>query len=217
LASEAAKWLSIVPFGRYVNQIVRIQHVSGAQESAMKDSVWQGERVRLRAIEPEDWETFFAWNQDDDMVRRLDHLHFPMSREAVRQQTAGYAIERPTDDTFRFVIENGDGEIVGRIDTHDCDRRVGTFAYGLNVLPEHRRKGYAAEAVRLVLRYYFRELRYQKCTIQIYDFNAASVALHERLGFQREGQTRRMGYTDGRHFDLLLFGITTEEFAARHP
>jgi RimJ/RimL family protein N-acetyltransferase len=71
--------------------------------------------------------------------------------------------------------------------------------------------------VNLVLRYYFRELRYQKCTVQVYDFNDASIALHERLGFQREGRMRRMGYTEGRHFDVLLYGITAEEFAACHP
>ena len=183
----------------------------------MTESVWQGERVRLRATEPEDWETFFAWNQDDDMVRRLDRLHFPMSREAVRQQTAGYAVERPKDDAFRLLIENGDGVLVGGIGTHDCNHRVGSFAYGLNVLPDHRRKGYASEAVNLVLAYYFRELRYQKCTVQVYDFNAASLALHERLGFQREGRMRRMGYSEGRYFDVLIFGITAEEFAARYP
>ncbi len=32
-------------------------------------SMWQGTRVRLRAIEPSDWETYFAWNQDDEMSR----------------------------------------------------------------------------------------------------------------------------------------------------
>src|SRR5262245_29424454 len=187
------------------------------RESTMTNSVWQGAGVRLRAIEPEDWETFFAWNQDDAMVQRLDRLHFPMSREAARRQTAGYAVERPNDDAFRLVIENTDGAIVGGIGMHDCNRRVGSFAYGLNVLPEHRRRGYASEAITLVLGYYFRELRYQKCTIQVYDFNDSSIALHERLGFQQEGRMRRMGYTGGRHFDVLIYGITAEEFAARTP
>jgi RimJ/RimL family protein N-acetyltransferase len=180
----------------------------------MTKSLWQGERVRLRAIEPEDWEIFFTWNQDGAMVRRLDFLHAPMSREATRQQTARNALERPEMDAFRFVVESIEGVTVGGIGTHQCDRRVGSFAYGLNVLPDHRRKGYASEAVRLVLRYYFDELRYQKCTIQIYDFNEASIALHEALGFQPEGRMRRMAFTAGRHFDVLVYGITAEEAGA---
>lgn len=178
-------------------------------------SIWQGERVRLRAVEPEDWPTFAAWNADDEMARRLSAIPFPLSHEATRQQVARYATERPDDDTFRFVIETTDGVAVGGLATHRCDRRVGSFAYGLNLLPEHRGRGYATEAVRLVLRYYFHELRYQKCTVAVYDFNDTSIRLHERLGFRREGCLRRMGYTGGRHFDVLVYGITAEEFGER--
>ncbi len=179
--------------------------------------VWQGAHIRLRAVEPDDWETFFRWNQDSDQARRLDFVHFPISAEATRKYIAERAGVRPAerpDDAYALVIEDAMGAAVGGIATHACDRRVGSFAYGLNVLPEHRGRGYATDAVRLVLRYMFRERRYQKCTIQVYDFNEASVRLHERLGFRREGCLRRMGYTDGQYFDVLVYGITAEEFAA---
>ncbi len=59
-----------------------------------------------------------------------------------------------------------------------------------------------------MLRYFFHELRYQKVTAQVYSFNAPSIALHERLGFQVEGRLRRMIFTHGRHFDELLYGMT---------
>lgn len=180
-------------------------------------SIWQGERVRLRAVEPEDWEMFWRWNQDDAQARSLDFIPFPLSRAATRQQVAGYAIGRALDDAFRFMIEDAEGQLVGGIATHDCDRRVGAFSYGLNILAEHRRKGYASGAVRIVARYFFRELRYQKVTVGIYDFNAASLRLHESLGFQSEGRLRRVAYTNGQHHDLLMYGITTEEFTARYP
>lgn len=176
-------------------------------------SFWSGDRVRLRAVEPDDWPVFDKWNQDVDQSRRLDHVHPPMSRHALRAQVERYAGERPDDDTFRFIIEDYSGTVVGAIATHDCDRRVGSFTYGINILPEHRRQGYASEAIRLVARYYFRELRYQKLTVGIYAFNEPSIRLHESLGFVREGRLRRMGFTDGRHFDILMYGITAEEFA----
>ncbi len=179
-------------------------------------SIWRGERVRLRAVEPSDWETFFNWNQDDDMARRLYAIPFPQSREAVRRWVEKTATREPDDDTFHFIIENLAGEIAGSIATHDCDRRHGTLSYGLNVLPEHRRKGYAAEAIVILLRYYFLELRYQKATAHVYSFNEASLRLHERLGFQREGQLRRMIYAVGAYHDQVVFGLTVEEFVARH-
>lgn len=67
----------------------------------MSTSVWQGSCVRLRAIEPSDWEVFFAWNQDDDMTRRLDYVWFPQSRGVLlfgataEEFEAGGATRRP--------------------------------------------------------------------------------------------------------------------------
>ena len=102
------------------------------------------------------------------------------------------------------------------IATHNCDPRNGTFAYGVAIREAHQRQGYASEAIELVLRYYFQELRYQKATVHIYSFNNPSIVLHERLGFQREGCMRRMIFTEGQFFDILLYGITREEFTQRH-
>ena len=77
---------------------------------------------------------------------------------------------------------------------------------------EHRRRGYATEAVQLVLKYYFEELRYQKCLVGVHSNNPASVALHEKLGFVREGTLRRMVYTGGRFHDVHHFGMLKEEW-----
>lgn len=178
-------------------------------------SVWQGKTVRLRAVEPEDWALYDGWNRDDEQARALDAVPFPQSREAVKRWTAEEALRRPVDDQARFVIENADGEAVGDVTIHGADRRVGVFSYGLNVRRDHRRRGYAQEAIALVLRYYFRELRYQKATVHVFDFNEASIRLHERLGFTLEGRLRRMTFGNGRFADQLVFGLLAEEFEER--
>lgn len=177
-------------------------------------SVWRGPTIRLRAIEPEDWETYDAWNQDDGQARGLDSVPFPQSRAATRRWADEESQRRPEHDHFRFVVENraAVAVAVGDLTTHDCDRRAGAFSYGLNILPAHRRRGYASEAILLVLRYFFRELRYQKATVGVFAFNTPSIHLHERLGFQRDGRLRRMTYGRGRFDDLLMFGLTADEF-----
>lgn len=178
----------------------------------MSGNFWEGSIVRLRAIEPSDWETFFEWNQDTDAAMRSYYLPFPQSREAVKRWAEKTSTQPPERDAFFLVIETLDNEIAGSISTHSCEPRNGTFKYGLAIREEHRRKGYAAEAVRLLLRYYFGELRYQKVTASVYSFNEPSIRLHEKLGFKLEGRLRRMIYTQGSYFDELLFGITAEEF-----
>src|SRR5215218_1175555 len=72
-------------------------------------SVWHGERVRLRAIEPSDWAVYFAWNQDDEQACGASTIPFPQSVEAVRQWAQQEATRKPEGDAFRFVIENETG------------------------------------------------------------------------------------------------------------
>jgi RimJ/RimL family protein N-acetyltransferase len=176
--------------------------------------LWQGERVRLRAVEPEDWEIFSAWDADSETARQCYAIPFPKSYEAVRKWALEQSLAVPESDVFRFVTEPLEGEFVGALNTHDCDPRNGTFSYGLAIRREQRRKGYASETIWLALRYFFRELRYQKVTVQIYTFNEASLKLHEKLGFVLEGRLRRMVFTNGQYHDEVIMGMTDEEFEA---
>jgi RimJ/RimL family protein N-acetyltransferase len=179
-------------------------------------SIWRGERVRLRAIESRDGETYHAWNFDDEMTRNLWYIPFPQSPEAGRRWIEGAVVAQPEGDNFRFTVESlATGEAVGDITMHNCDRRFGTFSFGVGIKSGERRRGYAAEAIRIVLRYFFEELRYQKAYVGVYSFNEASLGLFSHLGFVQEGRQRRMVYTQGQYFDVVHLGLTAEEFAAR--
>ncbi|MGI8588746.1 MAG: GNAT family N-acetyltransferase [Chloroflexia bacterium] len=183
----------------------------------MGKDFWRGERVRLRAVEPGDWEKFFEGSFDSESLRASHELPFPRSQERYKRWTEKLSSQDAEDDAFRWIIDDLEGEMVGTINTFSCDRRHGTFSYGLGVDEGQRRAGYASDAIRLVLRFFFEELRYQKATVHVYSFNEPSIRLHERLGFQPEGRLRSMIYTNGGFHDDLIFGMTAEEFAARYP
>lgn len=171
-------------------------------------NIWQGERVRLTAGKPENDAAFYYWDAvQTESSRLLYEIGFPRPQPQISPHAAP-----PPGDNFPFTIETLDGEVVGAIHTQKCDPRNGTFMYGLALFPPYQRKGYASEAVRLVLRYYFNERRYQKCTVEVYSYNAASIRLHERLGFTLEARLRRQVYTHGAYHDALFYGITKEEF-----
>lgn len=173
---------------------------------------WQGQKIRLRGVESSDVEHFIRWNLNSERARHLDFVWPPTSKTSVQAWVEDLSKRKLENDSFHWVIENCDGEAVGSISTHDCNPRCGTFSYGIDIAPEHRQKGYASEAIQLVLRYHFEELRYQKVTVPVHSDNGASIKLHEKLGFQREGTHRRMLYTHGRFVDVLWFGMTIEEF-----
>lgn len=178
-------------------------------------SIWQGENIRLRAVEPDDWQQFFAWFQDTDFDRLTDTTLFPFSSTVVKKWVNDLSEKEPwKGHDFRWVIENPEGEFVGTANTHSCDSRNGTFEYGVAIQREHWRKGYASEAINLILTHFFYELRYQKVNVQIYSFNEESLRLHEKLGFQQEGRLRRMIYTLGTYHDTVIMGMTRKEFGS---
>ena len=167
--------------------------------------------IRLRAIEPEDW----AAGLDTELDRLVDVTHLPSSRAAARQR-AEQASRYPEDDRAQLVIETLDGTSVGSLSVGHADRRNRVFGYGIGLGRDHWRKGYGTEAVLLLLRFCFGELGYQKVDVEVYDFNEPAIRFHEALGFQHEGRRRRAYFTRGGYHDLVLLGITAEEFFARH-
>jgi RimJ/RimL family protein N-acetyltransferase len=179
-------------------------------------NLFRGDLVRLRAHEVDDWEVFWSHDTDTELARAGWWITPPQSAEATKKWNEEQALNREQHDRS-FVIETPSGEIAGSLSTNRTDQRSGTFGYGLGIFAEHRQRGYATDAIRVLLRYYFGELGYQKAHAEVYEFNAASLALHRRLGFVEEGRRRRVYRTGGRYFDEVLFGITAEEFANANP
>lgn len=180
----------------------------------MNYNFWKGEKVWLRAIKHEDAEVFFKWSRDYDHEsdRCCDEIHFPSTYDAMVARVDSKTKRMPDNDEFNWIIEIKEGIPVGCINTFDCNKRVGIFKYGLGIGREHWGLGYAKDAIKIVLKYYFRELRYQKVTVYIYSFNERSIKLHENLGFQYEGRIRRAVFTNGNYYDEVLYGMTCEEF-----
>lgn len=136
---------------------------------------WHGEKVRLRAIEQTDLDEIMNAPEEPDswLERANDFIYLPVYREKAREQLVSGRDELTSgrerkDDAFDWLIENLAGQTVGSIATFDCDRRVGAFKYSIIIKRPFWRQGYASEAIKLVLRYYFWELRYQKVTVLVY-------------------------------------------------
>lgn len=178
-------------------------------------SFWAGEKVRLRAIEPDDWDGLMRLAEEEEWLG--DILSPPRSNERFRSTANDHAAGAADGDTFALAVEAVDtGRMVGSISSHHADPRHGHFEYGITIGAEHRRHGYAAEAAILLLRFMFSERRYHKCEARVFAHNEASLALQHRLGFVEEGRLRDHVFLAGRHRDLVIVGIVAERFAQLH-
>lgn len=178
------------------------------------NAFWTGEKVCLRGVEPDDWQAFRRFDEHSSNMREADMIHLPRSAAGYREWASTQATAESDRDRFLLAIEaTADQTLVGALSTNATDQRAGRFSYGISIGNEHQGRGYATDAIRLLLTYMFGERRYHKCEVGIYAFNEASIALHRKIGFQPEGRLRDHEYFAGRHHDLVLMGQTVEEFA----
>jgi RimJ/RimL family protein N-acetyltransferase len=72
-------------------------------------------------------------------------------------------------------------------------------------------KGYASEAVALLVRYLFENKTFNRIRLIIHPDNSGSQRVAEKNGFQREGVMRGAWLTRGRYQDVQLWSILRDE------
>ena len=169
----------------------------------------ESEKVRLRALELEDVEILYRWENDTAVWGVSDTL-LPFSRDVLRR-----FIEEQVKDIYqtrqsRFVIEAvEDGRSIGVIDLFDFDPHHRRAGVGILVYePGDRRKGYAAEALRTLVEYGFGVLQLHQLYCHIPTSNTASQRLFEAAGFEccgvkKEWLRRPGGWEDEYVYQLL--------------
>lgn len=184
-------------------------HLGARHEAApITTSSWVGRRIRLRGIDPADRRTLVGF--DRSSTRGLAQA------EGYRHWAAHRAQNPDAVDDFQLAIETRrDQQLVGSMCTSQADE-PGVFCYGVGIGPQHRRYGYADDAIVTLLALMFTQRGYRKCQVGIYADNQPSLTLHDRLGFQVEGRsTEPDSLSDGVH-ELILMGLTAQDFTTRH-
>ncbi len=181
-------------------------------------SLWSGRHIRLRGVEATDWRHYAAFNENSADARNV-HLVQPPRPDSFWQEEASRISQQATDDDcFALAIEELESHsIAGLLSTYDCDRRAGTFKYGIALATQQQRKGFGLEATTLLLNYMFGERRYHKCLVTIHEFNTGSIIMHKKAGFTHEGILREQEFFAGRRHDTVVMGILSAEYFQRYP
>ena len=174
---------------------------------------WQNNLVRLRAMQPEDWEEHYV-NCFDSKARRLlqCEIELPPTKIKDKEMAEKFSNFNQESGRLMFVIETLDGHSVGALNLNSVDEKNGTFSIGMQINIDCRGKGYGTAAMRILLGYAFFERRLNKYYGHCLEGNIPSMTMLKKLGCAQEGIRRQQIYTDGRYLDEVLFGLTKEEF-----
>lgn len=133
------------------------------------------------------------------------------AREFVTAMATAQA-DVPGDWLQIAVARAGDDALVGDCAFSPQPNEARTVEIGFTVAPEHQGRGYAREAVSLLLRCLFGQLGKHRVTALCDPRNAPSVRLLEAVGMRREGHLVESTWSKGEWTDDLLFAILRREW-----
>ncbi len=169
----------------------------------------------------EPWEPCRAPTQPDPSTDRDAFAVRCSARQRERQLGTGYGYgifpdraRRPGGDRRR----PAEHALVGEINLSAIQRGPFQSAYvGYWVDRAAAGRGYTPEALVVVFRFAFEELRLHRVQVSIIPRNAPSRRVVEKLGLRAEGVAERYLEINGVWEDHIRYAITTEEWRTRGP
>jgi len=173
--------------------------------------------MRLRPPAPEDLPQLFRWMNDPEAVAPWDRFEVD-SYEGLAHSLR----EAPTDPRSLaprlVVVRREDGKPLGVVGYYLAHNALDTVDLWYAIcLPEERGKGYGTEAVSLLTDFVFSQQKVSRVGAVADVENPASYHLLERLGFSLEGRMRQALFHHGQWHDVVIYGLTREEWERKGP
>ncbi len=146
--------------------------------------ILEGDGVRLRAVEPEDLELLYKWENEEADWKQSNTL-VPYSKYILKRYIANSHKSLYETSQLRLMIDrSADSLTVGTIDLFDFDHYHMRAGVGILIAdPRERRKGYASAALGCIIAYAFETIGLHQLWCNILEGNSDSMNLFRRHGF----------------------------------
>ncbi|MDR6103393.1 RimJ/RimL family protein N-acetyltransferase [Agrobacterium larrymoorei] len=175
--------------------------------------VLQGVRVRLRPVVAGDVEARFALGADGEIFRMFGASRAdakPFTRDAAESW-----VKQLENNPHAWAIEV-EGRLVGEIRLHGMsvqDRRA-SMAIGIYA-PTLLGLGIGTEAIHLLLRHAFTELKLHRIGVRVLAYNDRAIRAYSKCGFVLEGRERETAFVDGKWHDDLIMGLISADYESQ--
>ncbi len=171
----------------------------------------ENEHIRLRALEPEDLEILYQWENNTQLWKYGSTLT-PFSRLTLRQ----YLIDSQQQDLYqmrqlRLMIElKAENLVIGSVDLFEYDPHNNRAGIGILIDDAYQRKNYATEALQLVEKYAFDFLDIHQLFAYIAVENEKSYGLFQKLGYNLVGTLKDWRRHKDKYQDVYLMQLVRD-------
>lgn len=152
----------------------------------------EGAICRLRALEPDDLDTMYRW-ENDTLLWRVSGTTAPFSRHTLMRLIDEQRFDIYATRQQRLVIETADSgqpQRAGAVDLFEFDPQNLRAGVGIVVAPELRGRGYATDALAALGCYCRDTLHLHQLWCEITADNTASLRLFAAAGYEQCGRRR---------------------------
>ena len=174
----------------------------------------EAERVLLRWLDERDVPRLF------DIFSRPEVTRFwswPAFEQTAQAKDLLDSIHEVFNERSLFqwgVVHRALDLLIGTSTLARIDHSNGRAELGFALHPDHWGGGLMKEAVTALIDYSFNELGLRRLEADVDPRNARSIALIEKLGFQREGFLRERWHVNGEIQDAVFYGLLAREWRA---
>ncbi|HKK62269.1 MAG TPA: GNAT family N-acetyltransferase [Bacteroidales bacterium] len=171
----------------------------------MSNNVFSGNKISLRPLEPEDLELLYQWENEVELWPVSETLS-PISKYILKKYLADSHKDIFQVKQQRLIIDTKENsESIGTIDLYDFDPFHKRAAVGILVaVKNQRRKGFAIEALGLLVNYCFDILKLHQVYCFISVDNKASLELFEKAGFIKTATKKEWNWNGDSYTDQVL-------------
>ncbi len=172
-----------------------------------------GDRIKLRRLKLSDAKDIYENIKDEEVIRWLLRIPHPYRLEDAIKFIRGthYRIRKGKGYAFGILLKETD-RVIGVVDIFNVDWESRNADIGYWLGKKYWNKGLMSEAIRLILRFAFEELKLHKISATIFEDNVASRRVLEKVGFKLEGKRREARLKFGKWHNELLYGILESEY-----
>lgn len=162
------------------------------------------DRIRLRAMEPEDLEVLYTM-ENDPQSWDITNFNVPYSRFQIRQFIENSQADAYADQQIRLMVERlEDKTVLGTIDIDGFSPMHQRGDVGIAIRADYQHQGYGTDALCLLCDYAFGFLRLNQLTAHIAVDNELSLKLFHAAGFEDCGLLRRWWRVGGEFKDVIV-------------
>ena len=169
--------------------------------------ILKGKNIFLRALEPEDIDYLFSTENNED-IWEISSTSQPFSKHTLSKYIENSHLDIYQVNQLRLVISDYKSNSLGLIDLFNVDFKNFKAGVGILINKDNRDKGYAKEALEILIKYCFTYLNLHQLYCNIIEENKASICLFKSLGFNEIGLKKDWIYFKGEYKNEYLFQLT---------